>query len=248
MIEQMMHHQTIRNFTGEIITDETKTKLVAAAKRAASSQNMQSFSIIGITDPEILQEIIGITKNYYLDKSGALFVFVADQHRNAFIVGQAEKNNQPALRTFDRFLAGAYDASLAAENLVLAAESLGYGTVILGSILNDAPKMIELLDLPELTFPLFAVAVGVPAVSEEHLKPRLGQDTMYFENQYVKPASYQASLAEYDATVLKYYQALGYSTPVTFSQTLAKIGVHSLETRKSLLKIIVQQGFLVDEK
>ena len=37
---------------------------------------------------------------------------------------------------------------------VTAKESVGLGTVYLGSILNDSEKICELLKLPELTFRL----------------------------------------------------------------------------------------------
>ena len=42
---------------------------------------------------------------------------------------------------------------IAAQNMVVAAESLGMGTVYLGSILNDNAKLSELLKLPKYVYP-----------------------------------------------------------------------------------------------
>ena len=47
-----------------------------------------------------------------------------------------------------------------AQNVVVAAESLGIGTVYLGSILNDIEKLCELLKLPKYTFPVVGLALG----------------------------------------------------------------------------------------
>lgn len=58
------------------------------------------------------------------------------------------------------------------QNTVNATESMGLGAVILGSILNDAAQLIELLQLPKLTFPVLGLEVGYPD-QEPQLKPRL---------------------------------------------------------------------------
>ncbi len=41
-----------------------------------------------------------------------------------------------------------------------AAYSLGLGCVILGSLLNDVPALIDLLNLPEYTYPVLGLAIG----------------------------------------------------------------------------------------
>ena len=61
---------------------------------------------------------------------------------------------------------------IAAQNVVVAAESLGMGTVYLGSILNDNAKLSELLKLPKYVYPAVGLAVGWPD-QEPQLKPRL---------------------------------------------------------------------------
>ena len=67
--------------------------------------------------------------------------------------------------------------------MVVAAESLGMGTVFLGSLHNDAQQIIDLLGLPEYTFPAVGLAVGWPN-QEPQLKPRLPKEVMYMENHY----------------------------------------------------------------
>ena len=61
IIQQIFQHQTVRQFTGEKISPQVAQELVAAGQRAASSQNMQSFSVISVTDEKILAAIAKIT-------------------------------------------------------------------------------------------------------------------------------------------------------------------------------------------
>ena len=59
------------------------------------------------------------------------------------------------------FLIAAVDVAIAMQTATLAAESLGLGTCYIGAIRNDPARMIELLDLPRLTFPISGLTTGV---------------------------------------------------------------------------------------
>ena len=63
-------------------------------------------------------------------------------------------------------LVGTIDATLVAQNIAAAAEDMGYGMVYLGSLRNDVERVREILDLPKHTFPLFGMALGIPADDE----------------------------------------------------------------------------------
>ena len=55
--------------------------------------------------------------------------------------------------------------------------------MILGSILNDVPRLIELMKLPEYTYPVLGLAIGKPA-QQPNLKPRLPRSVQFFDNAY----------------------------------------------------------------
>ena len=46
---------------------------------------------------------------------------------------------------------------MAAQNMITAAESMGLGVVPLGSIKNEPQKIIEVLNLPKMTFPVLGL-------------------------------------------------------------------------------------------
>lgn len=54
------------------------------------------------------------------------------------------------------------DAALAAQNMLLAAESLGYGGVMIGMLRYCSEEVAELFRLPDYTYPVFGIALGVP--------------------------------------------------------------------------------------
>ena len=47
------------------------------------------------------------------------------------------------------------DAALAAQNTLLAAESLGYGGVMIGMLRYCSEEVAELFRLPDYTYPVF---------------------------------------------------------------------------------------------
>ena len=54
----------------------------------------------------------------------------------------------------ENFLVAAADAAIASQNGALAAESLGLGICYIGAIRNRPAEVIELLEMPRLTFPI----------------------------------------------------------------------------------------------
>lgn len=113
-------------------------------------------------------------------------MFVLDEHRNAAIA--ARKGVEVASDAFTlngsyRFTQAQNDAVLALHAMETAAYSLGLGCVILGSLLNDVPALIDLLNLPEYTYPVLGIAIGKPD-QEPAIKPRMPRSMQFFENEY----------------------------------------------------------------
>ncbi len=247
-----MMHRTIRRFTDQPLSASQIHDLIEAAQHTATSHYLQSFSLIHVTDRELRDQIATISKQAYVDAKGELFIFVADQYRAAhlpqaadFAAVGAEAVTQ-ALGSTDKFLQAASDGLLATQNLVTTAEAAGLGTVILGSILNDPLRLIALLHLPPLTFPLCGVIVGYPDQAPQ-LKPRLPQALMAFENGYALPAAWQTSLAVYDKQVERYYATRATNRRVeSFRHLLANGAKATPAKRSELYRALRSQGFLTE--
>ena len=237
----MLDHRTIRSFTTEKLTDEQVDHLLQVAQRTATSHYMQAYSVIRIKAQAQLDRLSKIG-NHKFTAGEELVIFIVDQHRN---VDLAKKSGAKIdyLVNFDRFLAGVMDASLAAQSLTLAAESEGLGAVIMGSYLDDAEQMIEVLDLPMYTFPALGVVIGHPNEKPQQ-KPRLPKPIFQMTDRYQLVENYDEQMDKFDETVHAYYnERAGSPRQESFSELIARFASHGNPKRNELYRLITQQGF-----
>ena len=238
-IKTQLNHRSIRAFKEQELTKEEVELLVDVARHTATSKFMQAYSIISITDPTLKAAFAAISKQPYVENNGHLFLFVVDYHRNVQLTKAQELQG-----TADYFIAGLTDATIAAQNMVVAAESLGMGTVFLGSLHNDAQQIIDLLGLPEYTFPAVGLAVGWPN-QEPQLKPRLPKEVIHMENQYQALENPLKDIEAYDEEITGYYDTRDLNNR---GDRFSKQVADKMETlppkRLALLEVIQKQGFL----
>lgn len=185
-IEALLGRRSIRKFKDEAIDDDTRATLETVAQHAASSQFLNDWSAIRITDPATKAKLAEFGHQPYIATAPLLYVFVIDEHRNARIAER--KGIDPASDEFHlkysyRFTQAQNDAVLALHAMETAAYSLGLGCVILGSLLNNIPGLIDVLNLPEYTYPVLGLAIGKPDQNPT-VKPRMPRTMQFFENTY----------------------------------------------------------------
>ena len=245
-IQTQLNHRSIRAFKEQELTKEEVELLVDVARHTATSKFMQVYSIISITDPTLKAAFAAISKQTYVEKNGHLFLFVVDYHRNVQLT-KAQDRPAKLQGTADYFIAGLTDATIAAQNMVVAAESLGMGTVFLGSLHNDAQQIIDLLGLPEYTFPAVGLAVGWPN-QEPQLKPRLPKEIIHMENHYQVLENPLKEIEAYDEEITSYYDTRDLNHRVDrFSKQVADKMETLPPKRLALLEVIQQQGFLKEQ-
>src|SRR3954451_23643747 len=99
------------------------------------------------------------------------------------------------------FLLSPIDATLAAQNAVVAAEALGLGTVYIGGIRNHPLDVAAELNLPPRVFPIFGLCVGWPDDAQATaVKPRLPQEAVLYHETY--------AMEQQDAAVAAYNQVM----------------------------------------
>ena len=241
-IETQLNHRTIRKFKDQKIDGSVLNTLFEVANRTASSVAMQSYSIIRITDKDKRKKISEICKQPYVETAPELVLFIVDVYRNAKI-SEEMGEDLATKRDMDRFFQGFTDGAIACQNMVVAIESLGMGAVYLGSMLNDSKALIELLDLPELTFPIVGLGFGYPD-QDPQLKPRMKTSLKVFEDSYHRQDNYLESIKEYDKEMQTYYDARDTSKPVDkFSEQVVAILQRKSENRSGILNVVKEQGF-----
>ena len=175
VIDCLMNHRSIRRFKPDPIPEATIEVLLRAGVRAATAGGIQPYKFIVIDDPDLQKTISCIP--------GPLtIVALVDQYRvkRYYELFDAPFYNDQAINLMISF----WDATIALQNVVIAAESLGLGTVYIGGILST--DIEEALGAPEYVFPAGLVTLGYPD-EEPDLKPRLPLEAVVCRNEYTIP-------------------------------------------------------------
>jgi nitroreductase len=208
-LDTIVAHRSVRAYLPDPLPEGTVELLVAAAQSAASSSNLQPWSVIAVEDPTRKQRLAHYAGDQPHIVDAPLFlVWLVDLNRLEHI-GEVAGRRVEAIEFLETFLLGAIDTSLAAQNAVLAAESIGLGTVYTGGIRNRPAEVAAELGLPPQVFALFGMAVGRPdPAAPASVKPRLPQDAVLFREQYGNDDGDRA-LSAYDRRLRTFQQEQG---------------------------------------
>jgi FMN reductase [NAD(P)H] len=105
--------------------------------------------------------------------------------------------------------------------MMVAAHSLGLGIVPIGGVRRDPQGMIDVLGLPPLTFPLVGMCLG-HINQDSSVKPRLDISTFRHNERY-DSSGYPAAIDAYDAILMAYWQHIGRSDGLPWSNNLAPL-------------------------
>lgn len=184
--------RSVRVFQDRPLEKETEEAILHAATRAPTAANMQLYSILIIRDPR-RKELLAERCNHqpWLARAPLMLVFCADYQRmydyyDASGVGEkCMELGVEYIRPGEQYLLlAACDAMIAAQNAVLAAQSLGAGSCYVGHIMDHYEENQELLALPPYVFPVTLLAIGYPAAEPKGRTPRFESKYLVFEDQY----------------------------------------------------------------
>ena len=205
-VETILNHQSVRNFTGQSLTDEQVKTLSEVVARTSSSCFFQTVRVIRITDREKLERIAELSGDQeHIARCAELWMFCID------LTLLMQQNELKAPFPFRFFYSGMNDTSLTCQNVLTAAESMGLGGTIIGGFKPGIVEISKMLNLPFGVAPCLGLILGVPDVNYlEQQKPRLPLDYLIFENTY-KDVVTKEGIDEYNATLRAYYENRKYN-------------------------------------
>ena len=150
-IQNIFTRVSVREFTGEKISQAQIDTLLRAAMAAPSAINKQPWAFIVVTDEAIIAKL------------GEALPYSRCSNKPAIAIipcGDLSKAIPGEMANF-----WINDVSAATENILLAAHAMGLGAVWTGlhPDMTRAKIVQEMLGLPEHIIPLCVVPVGVPA-------------------------------------------------------------------------------------
>lgn len=153
VINTILKRRSIRKFTDQPVEKEIMVQLLQAAMAAPSASNGQPWEFVVITEIEVMDRLRSTLMFGKMNAPGAICVLGSSR---------MQKN-----KAGDKFWV--QDCSAATENILLAANALGLGSVWVGihPVALFKLRVSEILNLPEGTTPLNLIYIGYPAEEKE---------------------------------------------------------------------------------
>lgn len=185
VIKQLKARKSVRVFEDKEIEPHIKDEIINSAFEAPTAGCMMLYTILDITDKDLKAKLAVTCDNQpFIAKAPLVLIFLADYQRwyDSFELNDC---NPRKPGQGDILLATA-DALIAAQNTVVAAESLGIGSCYIGDILENCEVVSELLDLPDFVIPVSMVVYGYPTEQQKARKKpiRFEKEYIVYENTY----------------------------------------------------------------
>jgi FMN reductase (NADPH) len=254
ILEFLTSHVSVRKFTDRDISPEEERQIVTTAQRAATSSNLQAYSVLSIRDTATKRTFAELTgQQEHVAECPLFLLFCADLHRLSRI---SQQKGYPFFGEYTEiFIVATVDTTLVADRALMAAQALGMGGVMVGAIRNHAEEVASICKLPELVYPVMGMSLGYPANLPKR-KPRLPVRAIWFQETY-SDAGMDDAVAEYDRTMAetgylkgrevqpeKYPQFAGeYSWSEHSARRLANTSPAAL--RAYLREFLMNRGFLL---
>ena len=246
LLGHLLRHRTVRAYLDRPLDVGALDLIVGAAQSAATSSNLQAWSLVAVQDPARKARLADFAGGQsHVREAPLLLVWLADLSRldrNAARLGIPSDAN----RYLEMFLVAAIDAALAAQNAVLAAEALGLGTSYIGAMRNKPEAVAAELELPPRVFPVFGLTVGWPDPARPAaIKPRLRQPAIVHHETYSAQAGTEVeAVMAYDATMAAFQRSQGMKEVAWSQQSSQRVsGPGSLSGRDRLVEAIRALGF-----
>ncbi len=242
VIAQLQGRRSIRQFTGEQVSDDDLQRIFETAQRAPTSNNAQQSSLVYTRDKEVIRQIAELCGGQKQVETADVFVcVVVDFNRTAHAV-EAMGKTQVIEQSAEGILVGAVDAGIMLMALQTAAEALGYGTTAIGAIRNDPETMIRLLGLPPKTFPIVGSTIGVPTPQSKTvpLKPRMPLESFAMPDRYDTEAVKEGT-ARYEGMIRHYRETNGMGQLPSYNELVG--GLYSGVPYRKVAQNLRAQGF-----
>jgi len=168
VVDSLLNRRSIRKYRAEQPADEVLSTIVRAGQQAPFAY--QLCSLLLARHPE---------NNPY--GAPLLFTFCVDAHKLELVM--AQRHWHIVSNDFSLLVLGIQDAALVAENMVIAAESLGLGSCFLGAAPYYAEEIAQEYKLPQRVFPLVQLVMGYPDEAPP-ARPRYPAAFTLFEDEY----------------------------------------------------------------
>jgi len=162
-LQTVVTHASVRRFRPDPLPEAVVDALQAALMRGPTSSALHSYSYVLVRDQALKAKMAEYSGHQpWIDQAPLLVVGCADLRRARLAVhAQGYRYTAHDVRML---VSASADVTVGLQNASLVAQSLGYGTVLLGGVLNGSTEIAAALGLPERVVPILGLSVGSPAL------------------------------------------------------------------------------------
>lgn len=184
---------SLRKYAERPVSKEHYDLIIEAALRAPTAGNMMLYSILHIRDQEKKKKLSASCDNQpFIAKAPLVLIFLADMQRyeDYFHYSKVkefcqQRGMEYRKTSYSSLFLSICDAMIAAQNAVIAAESLGIGSCYIGDIMENYEFHKEMLDLPDKVFPICLLCLGYyPEGLKRKMTPRFDKQFIVFADSY----------------------------------------------------------------
>lgn len=241
-IEVLHQRVSVRSWSDKPVDDTTINAVLAAAFRAPTSSNIQSYSVIVVRGQQAKDALAVVTGGQkHVATTPVFLAFCADLTRIELAKQRAGSDLDD--NNLEMGLVSSIDAALVGMSAYLAAESIGLKGLMIGAVRNDILKTAEILGLPKRVYCVFGMCLGWPDKVPPQ-KPRMDRlATVHQERWGAGPAADQGGLlTQYDKDLAAHYESRGMPTaPDSWSAEINK--KFQKDLRQTLRADLKQLGF-----
>lgn len=178
----LMERASCRNFSDKKIPEDVLNHVLDAGTHAATGGNLQPYSIIKIESLAMRKKLAEMCFQHFIAEAPVNLVFCIDWHR---LRRWANIEVAPfsAMSSFRHFWISFQDTIICAQNICTAADSLGLGSVYIGTVMEYFREIRDMLELPKGVFPVVLLCIGYPK-SQLMVRRKLGIDVIVHDEKY----------------------------------------------------------------
>lgn len=207
VLDVLYQRTSLRVYDEREITQDEEDAIIKSAMQAPTAGNQMLYSIIIIRDQQRKEKLSELCDHQpFIAKAPLVMIFVADHHKwfDYFEMKGVKEFSEKRGLCFEApqesdLLLAIEDAMAAAQNSVIAAESMGIGSCYIGDIMENYEEIQTLLKLPAYTFPIGMLCYG--HYKKDHVKKfrtRFDKRFIVFEDTYkqLNDEEYEAMFQE----------------------------------------------------
>ncbi|MEQ8167826.1 MAG: nitroreductase family protein [Candidatus Eremiobacterota bacterium] len=162
-IKLLIERGSCRNFSNKKIAPQVLDFILNSGIHAPTGGNLQPYSIIKIEDKEKRHNLAEMCEQIFMAKAPVHLLFCIDWHR---LKRWAELETAPfsATSSFRHFWISFQDVIICAQNICTAADSLGLGSVYIGTVVDYIREIKAMFELPQEVYPVVLLCLGYPNI------------------------------------------------------------------------------------